>query len=153
MCYFSSISVSFKIIEDRFGARFVVSHSFHPVYSVSAFTFPSLPVISNHDPDHITFMNWGLVPSWIKDSRSALNIREKTLNSRAETIFDKPSFKKSIQYKRCLVLADGFFEWRHVNNKAFPYYIKLKNGSPFAFAGIWDTWTSPENHEPVLTFP
>jgi putative SOS response-associated peptidase YedK len=152
MCYFSSISVSFKIIEDRFGVRFVQSESFQPVYSISAFTFPALPVISDSDPDQITFMHWGLVPFWVKDSQSALNIREKTLNSRSETIFDKPAFRNSIQSRRCLVLADGFFEWRHVDNKAIPYYIRLKNGLPFAFAGIWDSWTSPEKHEPALTF-
>jgi putative SOS response-associated peptidase YedK len=100
MCYFSSISVSFKIIEDRFGVRFVQSESFKPAYSISAFTFPSLPVISSENREQITLMQWGLIPFWVKDSESAAGIREKTLNSRAETIFEKPAFRHAVASKR-----------------------------------------------------
>jgi putative SOS response-associated peptidase YedK len=152
MCYFSSISVSFKIIETRFGAKFIQSEAFAPVFSASAFTFPSLPVISNQDPEHIVLMQWGLIPFWVKDKENALGIREKTLNARAETIADKPSFRHCVSDRRCLVLADGFFEWRHVSNKTYPYYIRLKSHEPFAFAGIWDNWRNPENHELIRTF-
>jgi putative SOS response-associated peptidase YedK len=88
VCYFSSISVGFKIIEDRFGARFIQTESFQPVYSASAFTFPSLPVISDDDSQHITFMRWGLIPFWVKNPATAASIREKTLNTRCETIFE-----------------------------------------------------------------
>jgi putative SOS response-associated peptidase YedK len=152
MCYFSSISVSFKIIETRFGAKFVQGEAFTPVFSASAFTFPSLPVISNQDPEHIILMQWGLIPFWVKDKENALGIREKTLNARAETIADKPSFRQSVSTKRCLVLADGFFEWRHVGNTTYPYYIRLRSQEPFALAGIWDNWRNPENQELVRTF-
>jgi putative SOS response-associated peptidase YedK len=152
MCYFSSISVSFKIIETRFGAKFVQSEAFTPVFSASAFTFPSLPVISNQDPEHIILMQWGLIPFWVKDKENALGIREKTLNARAETLADKPSFRQCVSARRCLVLADGFFEWRHVSNKTYPYYIRLKSHGPFALAGIWDNWRNPENHELIRTF-
>jgi putative SOS response-associated peptidase YedK len=152
MCYFSSISVSFKIIEDRFGARFVQSESFRPVYSASAFTFPFLPVISNDDTEHIVLMQWGLVPFWVKNYEGALSIRQQTLNARAETIFERPAFRNSINSQRCLVLGDGFFEWQHVNNKTYPYYIRLTNHTPFAFAGIWSNWTNPENGEILRTY-
>jgi putative SOS response-associated peptidase YedK len=152
MCYFSSISVGFKIIEDRFGVRFVQTEAFQPVYSASAFTFPSLPVISNEDSQHITLMQWGLIPFWVKDYDFAISIREKTINSRAETIFEKPAFRNCIQSKRCLVLADGFFEWRHIDKKTFPYYIRLKNGAPFALAGIWDSWKNPQTRDRMQTF-
>ena len=81
-----------------------------------------------------------------------MNIRQRTLNARAETIFEKPAFRYSIISKRCLVLADGFFEWRHENKKTFPYYIRFKNQSPFAFAGIWDSWKNPETQEEVKTY-
>ena len=143
--------VSFKIIEDRFGVRFEQSESFKPVYSASAFTFPLLPVITNEDPEHAVMMQWGLIPFWAKDYQSAFNLREKTLNARAETLYEKPAFKYSVQCKRCLVPADGFFEWRHVNNKTYPYYIRLTNQAPFAFAGLWDCWTDPES-ERIHTF-
>jgi putative SOS response-associated peptidase YedK len=152
VCYFSSISVSFDIIENRFGVRFVQKESFQPVYSASAFTFPSLPVIADDDPEQITFMQWGLVPFWVKNSEAAIATREKTLNARAETIFDKPAFRFSAQGKRCLVIADGFFEWRHIGNKTFPYYIRLASHAPFAFAGLWDRWTNPETKEQVRSF-
>jgi putative SOS response-associated peptidase YedK len=152
LCYFSSISIRVKIIETRFGAKFIQSESFLPVYSASAFTFPSLPVISNEDPEHITFMQWGLIPFWTKNQETALEIREKTLNARAETIFEKSYFRQAAQSKRCLVIADGFFEWRHVNKQTYPYYIRLVDHSPFALAGLWDRWVNKETGEIQFTF-
>jgi putative SOS response-associated peptidase YedK len=152
VCYYSSLSVGFKIIEDRFGVRFIQTESFKPVYSASAFTFPLWPVISCEDTGHVTFMNWGLIPFWVKDLAAADSIREKTLNARGETIFDKPAFRNSIRSRRCLVPADGFFEWRHEKGRAYPYYIRLKNHLPFALAGIWDNWTNKETGEIMGTF-
>jgi putative SOS response-associated peptidase YedK len=152
VCYYSSISVGFKIIEDRFGARFVQTESFQPVYSASAFTFPALPVITSENPAQIVQMNWGLIPCWIKDSESALSIRQQTLNARAETVLEKPAFRNSAMCKRCLVLVDGFFEFRHENNKTYPYYIRLTDHAPFALAGIWDNWQNPCGQERTRTF-
>jgi putative SOS response-associated peptidase YedK len=140
MCYYSSISVGFKIIETRFGVRFVLSELYKPVYSASAFTFPLMPVITDENPTQAVLMSWGLIPFWVKDDETALRIKKRALNARSETIFDKPMFKQSIVSKRCLVLVDGFFEWRHLNNKSYPYYIRLENHQPFALAGIWDKW-------------
>ncbi len=104
MCYYSSISIGFKIIETRFGATFVQSESFRPVYSASAFTFPSMPVITNEAPNQVSLLNWGLIPFWIKDESAARRIRQRALNARAETIFKKPMFRQAIMAKRCLVL-------------------------------------------------
>jgi len=151
MCYFSSISVGFKIIEDRFGVRFVQSESFQPVYSASAFTFPDLPVISSENPGEVALYRWGLIPFWVKTQQSAAEMREKTLNARAETVFEKPAFR-SVSTRRCLVPADGFFEWRHLNNKTYPYYIRLKKHEIFALAGLWDHWVNPETREELNTF-
>jgi putative SOS response-associated peptidase YedK len=152
VCYFSSISVGFKIIEDRFGARFIQTESFSPVYSASAFTFPHLPVIAADDPGRIALFQWGLIPFWVKDSEAAAAIRAQTLNARAETIFEKPAFRQSIKARRCLVPADGFFEWRHENKKAYPYYIHLKNRVLFSLAGIWENWKNPSTGEQVRSF-
>src|ERR1039458_2640452 len=110
MCYFSSISVGFKILEDRFGARFIETESFKPVYSACGFNFSSLPVITNEENKRILLLRWGLIPFWVKDYASAISIRQRTLNARSETIFEKPAFRQAIISKRCLVLADGFFE-------------------------------------------
>ncbi|MFC1910788.1 SOS response-associated peptidase [Chloroflexota bacterium] len=152
MCYFSSISVGFKIIEDRFGASFIQTESFKPVYSASGFSFPSLPVITNEDNRYIVLLRWGLIPFWVKSYDESLAIRQRTLNARSETIFTKPAFRHAIISKRSLVLADGFFEWKHENNKTYPYYIRLKNRAPFAFAGIWDIWTNPDTQEQIRTY-
>ena len=150
--YYSSISVGFKIIEDRFGVRFVQPDSYQPVYSVSAFSFPPLPVITSDNPAEISFLTWGLIPSWVRDEETALSIRQRGLNARAETIFDKPMFRQSIISKRCLVLVDGFFEWRHVNGKTYPYRIRLIDHEPFAVAGIWDRWLDPASDDEIITF-
>jgi putative SOS response-associated peptidase YedK len=122
------------------------------VFSACGFNFPALPVITNEDDQHVASFRWGLIPFWIKDYESAAAIREKTLDARAETVLEKPSFRQAIISKRCLVIADGFFEWRHENKKTYPYYIRLKDHSPFAFAGIWDNWKNPETKELVQTF-
>ena len=152
MCYYVSVTPKMTDIEQRFGARFKQPESYHQVYSALAFTYPQMPVISNESPSSIELFQWGLIPFWVKDNEGALKIKQRTLNARAETIFHKPAFRHSIRSKRCLVIADGFFEWRHENRKKYPYYIKLKNHIPFALAGIWDAWENPETEEIVKTF-
>jgi len=79
---------------------------------------------------------WGLVPSWSKD----LSGKSKRINARAETISTKPSFRKAFKEKRCLILADGFYEWKKVKGGKQPFYLTLPSGEPFAFAGIYETW-------------
>ena len=151
MCFHISLSKDRKTIEKRFDASFI-DPIFERIFHVSAFSFPRLPVISNDDPSKIQLFSWGLIPLWVKDEDTALKIREQTLNAKAETVTVKPSFRHSIKTKRCLVLADGFYEWQHVKNKTFPYYIHLKDNQLFAFAGIWDAWTNKETKETLKTF-
>jgi putative SOS response-associated peptidase YedK len=152
MCYYSSISVGFKIIETRFGVKFLQSELFKPVYSASAFTFPLMPAITNDNPDEIVLLQWGLIPFWVKDYPAASKIRQFTINARSETIFTKPAFRNSIVSKRCLALVNGFFEWRHFYNKNYPYFIGLTNHEPFALAGIWDKWQNHDTGNEVSTF-
>jgi putative SOS response-associated peptidase YedK len=92
------------------------------------------------------------VPFWAKDERTADNIRMKTFNAKAETIFEKPSFRTSIKTKRCLVLVDGFFEWQHISGNKYPYYIRKADESAFALAGIWDSWENKNTGEEERTF-
>ncbi|MFZ3071278.1 MAG: SOS response-associated peptidase [Anaerolineaceae bacterium] len=103
---------------------------------------PSQDVAVVFDPESrdVTWMRWGLVPFWAKDP----SIGSKMINARAETIAEKPSYKQSFKHKRCLILADGFYEWKKVGKTSkkgsIPFYFSLKNGDPFAFAGLWDDW-------------
>jgi putative SOS response-associated peptidase YedK len=151
MCFHISLSKDRRTIEKRFDASFLDS-VFERIFHVSAFSFPRLPVISNDEPSKIQLFTWGLIPLWVKDEEAALKIREQTLNAKTETVTVKPSFRHSIKVKRCLVLVDGFYEWQHVKNKTFPYYIHLKDHQLFAFAGIWDAWTNKETKETLKTF-
>jgi putative SOS response-associated peptidase YedK len=111
-----------------------------------------MPVITNENPTQVILMNWGLIPFWTKYNETAHRIKQLALNARSETIFEKPMFRQSILSKRCMVVVDGFFEWRHTNNKSYPYYISLTNHQPFALAGIWDKWQNPGTGIESLTF-
>ena len=88
----------------------------------------------------VVMLRWGLIPSWAKD----LAIGMKLINARAETVDERPSFQKSFRQRRCLVLADGFYEWRKEERVKQPYYIRMKDERPFAFAGLWEHWASPD---------
>ena len=152
MCYNISINRESTSLEKRFGAKYVATPLSGPVYHASGFSTPSLPVITNADSGLIQLFRWGLIPSWVKDETTANTIRLKTLNARSETIFEKPSFKVPIRKKRCLVLVSGFYEWREVNSKKYPYYIQLTDETAFAMAGIWDVWTDRATDETIQTF-
>ena len=84
---------------------------------------------------------WGLVPFWAKDPA----IGNRMINARAETVAEKPSFRAAFRKRRCLVLADGFYEWKKEGDGKTPYFISLKNGEPFAFAGLWESWSARES--------
>ena len=102
-------------------------------------------VIIDKDRRELRMMKWGLVPHWSKDPK----IGYKMINARSESIDEKPSFKTPLKIRRCLVIADGFYEWYKPDKKTkIPYYFKLKSGEPFAFAGLWDLW---ENGDHSLT--
>lgn len=89
---------------------------------------------------------WGLIPSWAKDPA----IGNRLFNARAETVAEKPSFRSAFQKRRCLIPADGFYEWQKGGKVKRPFYFFLKSGEPFGFAGLYETWTLPEG-EPIRT--
>ncbi len=110
-----------------------------------------IAVVPDASTRNVVMMRWGLVPFWAKDP----SIGGRMINARAETVAEKPSFKNSLKHKRCLILADGFYEWQRSEpgaKAAQPYYFSLKNGQPFAFAGLWDDWQPKGlSSEPGLT--
>jgi putative SOS response-associated peptidase YedK len=92
---------------------------------------------------NVEMLRWGLIPSWAKDKE----IGSRLINARSETLSEKPSFRNAFARRRCLILADGFFEWRRFADKKIPsqpYFFHLQDAKPFAFAGLWETWRSPE---------
>jgi putative SOS response-associated peptidase YedK len=92
----------------------------------------------------LALLHWGLIPAWAEDKK----IGYRTINSRAETVAVKPAYRSAFQRRRCLIAADGFYEWRPGKPRKQPYYIRMKDGKPFAFAGLWERW-GPEDAEAV----
>ena len=102
--------------------------------------------VVNDGENHARYMRWGLIPSWAKDA----SIGSRMINARAETLAEKPSFRSAFKRRRCLVLADSFYEWKKTGSGKTPMRIMLRSGEPFAFAGIWESWTNPDD-ERVLS--
>jgi putative SOS response-associated peptidase YedK len=153
MCYRLCLAARSERLKERYRVKeFKKREKVEPVYNANAFSYPSLPVITSTEPEAIHFMEWGLIPSWVKDHEKAKDLRKDTPNARIETIFEKPSFRESAHKRHCLVPATGFFEWQHLNKKTYPYFIHLKDEEIFSFAGIWDEWTDKQSGEVKQTF-
>lgn len=128
--------------ERAINARFETSGSEAPyVPRYNAAPGQEQAVITNQKPDKLSYFRWGLVPFWAKDP----SIGNKMINAKAETIDQKASFKNPFKSKRCLVISDGFFEWKRTPEGKIPHYIFFKNHELFAFAGLWEQWNDEEN--------
>jgi putative SOS response-associated peptidase YedK len=138
MCGRFTLATNTKKLAETF-SQFTPPEELSPRYNIA----PSQPVavVANNGQNKIEFFHWGLIPFWAKDP----TIGNRMINARAETLAEKPSFKNAFQRRRCLVLADGFYEWRQSSGKTkTPMYIQLESQDPFAFAGLWESWHSPE---------
>jgi putative SOS response-associated peptidase YedK len=102
-----------------------------------------IPVVVNHDGRHFRLMRWGLWPAWVKDPRKFTLL----INARAESIKEKPAFKNAIRRRRCLIPADGYYEWQSIGNHKQPYFIHRRDGGPIAFAAVSETWVGPNGEE------
>ena len=98
-----------------------------------------VPIIVSDSPNHVAMMRWGFVPFWAKDPK----IGNKLINARAEGITKKPAFRASVKRRRCLVPATGFYEWKKTNGGKTPHYVRMRDDSSFAFAGLYDLWHDP----------
>ena len=114
---------------------------FEPQYNIAP-TQMVLAVLYNPETKKRTLkqLRWGLIPSWAKDP----GMGAKLINARAETVAEKPAFRSAIKQRRCLIVADGFYEWQQQAGKKQPFYFRLQNGQAFGFAGLWEHWKSSE---------
>ncbi|MBO8162155.1 MAG: SOS response-associated peptidase [Brevibacillus sp.] len=130
---------------DKLRKRFFldeITFDLQPRYNIA----PGQPVpaiIADRGRRRIGQLKWGLVPSWAKDGK----IGYKMINARAETLGEKPAFRNLIARKRCIIPADGFYEWKREGKGKQPMRITLSDGNPFAFAGLYDTWISPDGQK------
>lgn len=141
MCGRFTLTVDPQVIQQEFGVQ-TVAADLKPRYNIA----PTQPVavVVNDGGRRLEMFRWGFIPFWARDPA----IGNRMINARAETVAEKASFKNSLKNRRCLVVADGFFEWRKEAQGKTPFYIRLASGRPFAFAGLWDTW-SPKEGDPV----
>ena len=141
MCGRFTIFANFTDIMNRFDIEAGIQEKLYkPNYNIA----PSnsvLSVINDGTKNRVGYLRWGLVPPWAKDEK----IGYKMINARAETLTEKPSFRNAYQKKRCLILADSFYEWKRNDDKTkIPMRIKLKSDELFAMAGLWEKWISPD---------
>ena len=106
-----------------------------------------MPVVLNDGTRLLDTARWGLIPSWAKDPA----LGNKLINARSETVSEKPSFRSAFKRRRCLVLVDGWFEWKQSTKPKTPYYFHRQDGRPMAFAGLWEEWTAPDTGEVLRT--
>jgi putative SOS response-associated peptidase YedK len=139
VCGRFSFAAKARIIEDRFD---VESDEALILPRYNCAPSQNLAVISNAEPSRLSMYRWGLIPVWAKDSA----IGAKTINAKAETILEKPSFRQPFKKRRCLVPADSFYEWQKDRMKT-PFRIMMNNEDLFAMAGIWDAWINPQGEE------
>lgn len=141
MCGRYSQTADGEKLGERFGCK-IAPGKISRRYNIAP--MQEAPVVVAEGTRQLKPMQWGLVPSWAKEAA----IGNKMINARAETLTEKPSFRKSFERQRCLVPADGFYEWRKLGQRTkVPVRITLRSREPFAFAGLWDTWKKPDSGE------
>ncbi len=129
---------------EQLSARFgvVAVPDLRPRYNIAP-TQPIAVVRLGGSAREMVMLRWGLIPSWAKDP----TIGDRLINARAETVAEKPSFRSAFLRRRCLIVADGFYEWQKRRSGKQPYYVRLREGQLFAFAGLWERWTGPQGQE------
>jgi putative SOS response-associated peptidase YedK len=142
MCGRFTITDPIDAILDRYYASIADGLEYRPNYNAAPMQY--IPtIIGSKDGNRLGSLRWGLVPTWAKDEK----IGNKMINARAETIAEKPAFKRLISSKRCIIPTNGFYEWRKDGSNKQPMRILMKDDSIFSLAGLYDTWTDPDGNK------
>jgi putative SOS response-associated peptidase YedK len=139
MCGRFTLVTPAKELAEQF--RLIEVPSLSPRYNIA----PTQPVaavrqLPGNGARELSLLHWGLVPFWAKEP----GIGSRMINARSETAAEKPAFRAAFRRRRCLVLADGFYEWQRLERGKQPFYVRLRDGKPFAFAGLWEHWKGPD---------
>lgn len=118
-----------------------------PRYNIAPTQFVAAIRDNEQQQRELVMLRWGLVPFWAKDPA----IGNRMINARAETVAEKPSYRAAFKHRRCVVLADGFYEWHRDGDVKIPHFISLASGEPFALAGLWETWKDKDSGETLQT--
>ena len=150
MCFYSRQTKKAIELINRYHTRIVNELQFKIANEYNGFAFPKTPVITNKDKSVIDHLQWGLIPLWAKDD----SIKQYTLNARIETLNEKPAFRDYVK-NRCLIIADGFYEWKWLDTKGKnkqKYLITMPGEELFSFAGLWSRWVDKETGEVVKSY-
>jgi putative SOS response-associated peptidase YedK len=165
MCYHYALWADKPTLEERYTNELIAEYD--AIYHNDGFSHRAMPVITADEPTKIQLYNWGLIPHWFKPEIGKLDTKgspisalkqawafsNQTLNAVGETVFDKPSFRNYVGKKRCLIPANGIYEWHHLDAKTkIPHYIYLKSKQIFSFGGIYSHWVDPETGEVIKTY-
>lgn len=133
MCGRFTLTAEAARLQERFACD-LTALAYTPSYNIA----PGQEVLAlmNTEEHQAGYLRWGLVPAWATDPRSG----HRLINARAETVAEKPSFRQALRQRRCLILADGFYEWQRTDAGKMPMYMRLRNHQPFALAGLWEVW-------------
>ena len=139
MCGRYRLSRRKQVVEEYFDTA-LVERDWNPRYNIAP--TQNVPIIRQNPKEPIremSFVRWGLIPSWAKDS----SVAAKMINARSETASMKPAFRDALKFRRCLIPADAFYEWKRIGKSKQPYCFEVNEGELFAFAGLWDRWKYP----------
>lgn len=154
MCFHNSMNKKIKDLAARYGRKSDVIEMAREIleeqYHVNAFHYPFCPIITGGE--EIEAFQWGLIPFWTRTEEDAKEMRRMTLNAKAETLFQKPSFRGPAKTKRCLIPSTGYFEWRHEEKAKLPYYLFLKEEAIFSIAGVYEEWEDKKTGQQLFTF-
>ncbi|MFT8316805.1 MAG: SOS response-associated peptidase [Sporolactobacillus sp.] len=146
MCGRYTLIAPFVLLIERFNTpKHIDETDYQPAYNIAPGQ-KILAVINDGTNNRLGYLHWGLIPPWAKDKR----IGYKLMNARAESLAEKPSFRSAFLQKRCLIIADSFYEWKHDTEKKkmkTPFRFQLKSGELFAMAGLWERWQSPQGEQ------
>jgi len=140
MCGRYTLTASPEALRALFG--YSEQPNFPPRYNIA----PTQPIAIVRLVDgkrQFALVRWGLLPSWVKDPKNFTLL----INARGESAIDKPAFRAAMKRRRCLIPADGFYEWQKASERKRPFYVHAKSGKPLAFAGLWEIWTGPNGEE------
>lgn len=150
MCYRTKLNSTIGKIEKAFNSQFLEPEVYEQKKEINGFDFSKTPVITDELRGEIQMYHWGLIPHWAKDDK----IKKSTLNAKIETASEKPAFRDAVN-NRCLVIADGYYEWQWRDSKGKEkqkYLITPRDQEIFAFAGIYSSWRNPLTNEQVNSF-
>ena len=148
MCGRHTLRTKLNVLLDQFAAELADEIDYRPRYNIA----PTQSVLAVRQPEQgakreLVELRWGLIPVWAQDTKIAYS----TINARGDTVAEKPAFRSAFKKRRCLILADGYYEWLREGKTKLPQLYEIAGGKPFAFAGLWEYWPGPKdaNGEPI----